>query len=120
MVQIFAYYEHMQTGWRLELRKSEPVKIRPAKIRTCEIFARDYKITWFFLTRQIFVYYSTPDAPVSMGVAYHCPDGERSMAEKFENYNFKMSYSNRKFKLYEVCTNENLPLYGKGRTPDQD
>ena len=36
------------------------------KIRTYENFTRDYKITQFVLTQQLFVHYGAPDAPVNM------------------------------------------------------
>ena len=55
MVQIFAYFEHIQT-----VRKIEATKI----------FPQDYEITRFFLTQQLFVHYSTPDVPVNMVAAY--------------------------------------------------
>ena len=50
-----------------------------AKIRTYENFSRDDETTRFFLLRQLFIYYGTPDVFVNMVGAYHCLDGERSM-----------------------------------------
>ena len=62
MAQLFSHFKHMQI-----LQKLEPLKISPW----------DYKIAQFFLTRQLFVYYSAPDVPVSMVASYHCLDAER-------------------------------------------
>ena len=52
MVQIFAYCEHMQIVRKLDRMKRLP------------------KITQFFLTWQVFVYYHAPDVPVNMAASY--------------------------------------------------
>ena len=72
LVQIFAYFEHIQIVWKLE---------------HANFFARDYKITWFFLARQLFVYYGAPDAPVNMVAVYHHLDGERNMNHELKILN---------------------------------
>ena len=60
MVQIFAYFEHVQT-----VRKLEPMKN----------FPQDYDITRFILAKQL-----APDVPVNMvATVYHSLDGERNM-----------------------------------------
>ena len=66
MVQIFAYFKHIQIVRKLELAKIFP------------------EITSFpdsFFAQQLFVYYlyKTPDVPVNMVATYDRLDGERSM-----------------------------------------
>ena len=64
MVQIFAYFEHLQIVQKLELTK---------------IFVWEYEITRFYLARQLFVDYGAQDVPINIVAAYHRLDGERSM-----------------------------------------
>ena len=72
MVQIFAYFEHIQI-----MQKLGPMRI----------FSRDYKSTRFFLAQQLFVYYGASDVPVNMVAAYHRLDGRRSMHHESESSN---------------------------------
>ena len=57
MVQILAYFKHIQI-----VRNLEPTKT----------FDQDYKIiiTRFFLAWQLFIYYGTRDVPVNMVAVY--------------------------------------------------
>ena len=76
MVQIPAYFEHVQI-----VRTLEPTKK----------FSRNWKITWFLLTLQMFVNYGAPDIPVTVVAAYdHGLNGERSMHHWVEK--FKLAY----------------------------
>ena len=109
MVQIFAYFEHMQI-----VRKLEPAIIFPG----------DDETSRFFLVHQLFIYDGAPDVPVSMAGTCHHLDGERSMktssVKKFklvqrvsqgcglngtENLKIRTSkfYSNGKFEIIRKC-----------------
>ena len=72
LVQIFAYFEHVQIVQNLDPTKS---------------FAWGYKIAQFFLTRQFFVYYGAADVTVSVVATYHRLDGERSMHNESKSLN---------------------------------
>ena len=48
------------------------------KLERTKSFAQDDKTTRFFLVRELFIYYGTPDVPVNMVAAYHRLNGERS------------------------------------------
>ena len=47
------------------------------KLEPTKIFTQDCEITRFLLAQQLFVYYATPDVPVSMVASYHRLDGAR-------------------------------------------
>ena len=71
-MQIFSYFEHMQIVQNLQCTK---------------IFTWDYEIIWFFLSRQVVIYYGAPDVPVNMvafqGVLVEGPG-------KFKIYKFQI------------------------------
>ena len=46
------------------------------------------KITQFFLTWQLFIYYISSDAAVNMVAAYHCLNCERSMRHDLKSSNY--------------------------------
>ena len=61
MMQIFSYFEQMQTVQSLQSTK---------------IFTQDYETIQFFITRQRFDSDGAPDVPVNMVALYHCFEGE--------------------------------------------
>ena len=69
VVQIFAYFEHIQIVQELELAK---------------LFTQDYPI---LSHTSSFVCYAAPDVTVSMVASYHCLDGERSMQHEWNSLN---------------------------------
>ena len=78
MVQILAYFEHVQIA----------LKIEPMKT-----FARDDKTTQFFLTQQHFIHYHTPNVHVNMVGGYHGLDGERTMHHQSKSSNLAQHVS---------------------------
>ena len=72
VMQIFTYFEHMQIVLKLE----------PTKI------LRDYEISRFFFTQQIFMFHGAPDVDlVNILASYHRLDGERNMQHDSKSSN---------------------------------